>query len=339
MKYEEIIKNNCEKYSKIAWWPNYAFHCTDVRNAVSILDLERLFSRQFANLLGVMQNDNASRQVIDMTRSDTTAHVRFYFRPHTPTQYYNEGFKHSALRYDNDPMANMPVPVFFVFDLAKLLKMPGVQFSERGQAGYGSILHQGEEAFEKLNFEKIYDNGFSSKEDLAYRHAEILYPNSFDINTCLKAIVCRNHIERITLLNLLKNKNVKAYKKYSNKIQLRSDMFENNGLFIRDYQYYGNNMSFHFSDTLQKKRYIERMMKKNNVEKLDPVEALIKIYWVKDNEILHMSEVEFQIDYLNQTSVSFIIPDKNADSMLSIVYFEEKEMCVVEQTLVESELV
>ena len=86
MSYKEIIQNN-EKYAPVRWWPHYAYHYTDIQNAVSILESEMLYSRTQAEELHVMQNDNASRQVIDMTRDRITSYVRFYFRPLTPTQY------------------------------------------------------------------------------------------------------------------------------------------------------------------------------------------------------------------------------------------------------------
>lgn len=103
-----------------------------------------------------MLNDNASRQVIDMTNISVLSNVRFYFRPLTPTQYFNEGYKHPALRYDNDSKANVPVPIFFLFDLAKLLSFKGVKFSERRQAGRGADLCEGVEEFSKFDFKKIY---------------------------------------------------------------------------------------------------------------------------------------------------------------------------------------
>ena len=87
MGYSEIIKENCEKHSSVSWWPKFAFHYTDVTNAVSILDTGYLYSRVNAERMKIMKNDNASRQVIDMTISEAAAHVRFYFRPLTPTQF------------------------------------------------------------------------------------------------------------------------------------------------------------------------------------------------------------------------------------------------------------
>ena len=112
MEYIDIIRDNSEKRSPVSWWPKFAFHYTDVTNAVSILSSGFLYSRADATHLRVMENDNASRQVIDMTDSAVVSKVRFYFRPLTPTQYYNEGYKHPALRYDGDENANVPVPIF-----------------------------------------------------------------------------------------------------------------------------------------------------------------------------------------------------------------------------------
>lgn len=88
MEYIDIIRDNSENRSPVSWWPKFAFHYTDVTNAVSILSSGFLYSRADATHLRVMKNDNASRQVIDMTDSDVVSKVRFYFRPLTPTQYH-----------------------------------------------------------------------------------------------------------------------------------------------------------------------------------------------------------------------------------------------------------
>ena len=97
MNYRDIIHNNCNQ-SKVSWWPKYAYHFTDVRNAVNILRTGTLYSRIEADERKLMVNDNASKQVIDMTHAAALSNVRFYFRPLTPTQYYNEGYKHRLLR-------------------------------------------------------------------------------------------------------------------------------------------------------------------------------------------------------------------------------------------------
>ena len=192
MEYIEIIRENCEKHSRVSWWPKFAFHYTDVTNAIGILSSGYLYSRTNATHLNMMRNDNASRQVIDMTSSGVESKVRFYFRPLTPTQYYNEGYKHGSLRYNHDENANVPVPVFFLFDLDKLLSLPGVHFSETTQAGHGAKTYSGVEAFSKINFDYIYDNSYENFDTTKnYRHAEIMHPNSLAIETCLHSILCR----------------------------------------------------------------------------------------------------------------------------------------------------
>lgn len=213
MTFQQIIEKNCEKYYP-AWWPKYAYHFTDVTNIIGILSLGMLYSRAQATRKGVMGNDNASKQVIDMTATRTTSYARFYFRPLTPTQYNNEGFKHIQLRYDGDINANIPVAIFLIFDLESLLKTEGVLFSAEGQAGYGKPLFYGEKAFARLPFDKIYSDGPCDSDTIRYRHAEILCPDYYAIDGSLRMIVCRNECEKATLLNLLYSKDRKAYYKY-----------------------------------------------------------------------------------------------------------------------------
>ena len=243
--------------SAVKWWPRFAYHYTDISNAVSILLSGKLYSRISASYMDLMKNDNASRQVIDMTSSEITSYVRFYFRPLTPTQYYNEGFKHFSIRYDKDVNANVPVPVFFVFDLNKLLCDPKTMFSECSQAGYGTKLYKNVADFERLNFEKIYGYGIPNKEDVPYRHAEIVYPEQYEIDESLIRIVCRNETEKQSLCNLLREQNPRVFYKYKNSITVsKTDMFENNGLFVSDCDYYGNTLGIRFSNSKSKRDYL-----------------------------------------------------------------------------------
>ena len=63
MEFEQIVDENLKKYG---WWANYAYHFTDVTNAVSILQSERLYSR--INASEFMKNDNASSHVLYFTK-------------------------------------------------------------------------------------------------------------------------------------------------------------------------------------------------------------------------------------------------------------------------------
>ena len=343
MSYSDIILDNRFHHSPVRWWPQFAFHYTDVTNAVSILDSGMLFSRSNAEHLGLMHNDNASRQVIDMTQAEAQSCVRFYFRPLTPTQYYNEGFKHIQLRYDDDENANTPVPIFFLFDLAKLLSLPGVRFSEQKQAGYGSTLLQGEDDFAKMNFDYIYSIGPKNIGEMKpYRHAEILHQNSMPIDTCLRYIGCRNKVERLTLMNLLKRQNPKAFHKYKDKIYIiKENAFEYNGLYVTNCQYHDGVISISFSDTYEKKYYTRSQKAKNSVTDLKPVKIRIELDWLNSRGIIGHSATEVMRDYESTADMIYKkLPVYPTARFLRIqVFIEDKLMCCVEHALDDSELI
>ena len=70
-----------------------------------------------------------------------------------------------------------------------------IKFSEMSQAGNGAPMLCGEKSFTELSFEKIYSDGFVAEDILKYRHAELLYPNSYEINNSLEVILCRNEFD------------------------------------------------------------------------------------------------------------------------------------------------
>lgn len=309
MTFSEIISRNYT-VAPVKWWTKFAFHYTDISNALSILQSETLYSRLYAQEEHLMKNDNASYQVIDMTASNAQSYVRFYFRPLTPTQYYNEGYKHPQLRYCNDPNANVPIPIFFAFNLEKLLSDPKVKFSETSQAGHGSIMRSGESEFEKLAFDKIYSDGYVDDEIKKYRHAELLYPNSYPINNSLEAILCRNEFEQSMLLSLLRNANEKLFYKYKSLIKVcREKMFEKNGLFIQDIHLDGNKISFSFADTYEKQRYTNAMLQKNEIKTLEPVKMLFTFEWRNTRQTLQKASIESTLDYQKTGGIVFTLPE------------------------------
>lgn len=309
MTFSEIISRNYS-VAPVKWWTKFAFHYTDISNALSILQSETLYSRLYAQEEHLMKNDNASYQVIDMTASNAQSYVRFYFRPLTPTQYYNEGYKHPQLRYCNDPNANVPIPIFFAFNLEKLLSDPKVKFSETSQAGHGSIMKSGEAEFEKLAFDKIYSDGYVDDEVIKYRHAELLYPNSYPICNSLEAILCRNEFEQSMLLSLLRNANEKLFYKYKSLIKVcREKMFEKNGLFIQDIRLDGNKISFSFADTYEKQRYTNTMLQKNEINTLDPVKMLFTFEWRNARQTLKKASIESPLDYQKTGGIVFTLPE------------------------------
>lgn len=336
MTYAEIIQNNCEKVNP-SWWPKFAYHYTDVTNAVSILSSGKLYSRVKAGAKGVMENDNASRQVIDMTETRATSYVRFYFRPLTPTQYHNEGYKHRQIRYDGDINANVPVPVFLLFDLEKLLSMEGTKFSALSQAGRGNPEYSGVDDFAALPFDSIYSNGYCTDEVRMHRHAEILYPDEFPIEPTIRGIFCRNDCERSTLMNLLKDNNPTAFYRYKDKIRVaRSDTFERNGLFVESILYHDNTISCVFSATPEKEKYAKRYAR----GELDHMEASFLFEWKNSKETLKSLVHTLSISYWEKPVAFARLPQiKGAHTLRVTLKIDGQLICVFEHSLTAFELV
>lgn len=336
MEFRDVIERNAQLNIPVRWWTRYAFHYTDIRNAVSILASGQLYSRTEATELHVMSNDNASRQVIDMTGSDITSKARFYFRPLTPTQYHNEGYKHPALRYHGDHEANVPVPVFLVFDLEKLLSLPGVEFSEKSLAGQGDRLLSGVESFEKLDFERIYSTGWmqDSATDTKYRHAEIVHPSPFRIDSCLKYILCRNMLERTTLLNMLMRKKSRAFTQYQNIIKCpKREVFQQNGLYLQSCSIHENVAEIAFSYTGEAAKFTATMKQKHNVAQLPPIPARICVQWFSGDSLVHVASAAFEVDFEDPQDKTFALPSIAADRVSISVFFDGNQMCLVEHPI------
>lgn len=80
MKYSDIIENSIASgvcKPSCSWWPRYAFHYTDIRNAVKIIDSGVLYCRERAARMDLMVNDNASEQVLSHTKYDVLNSVSF----------------------------------------------------------------------------------------------------------------------------------------------------------------------------------------------------------------------------------------------------------------------
>lgn len=187
-------------------WTSFCFHFTNLNNAVSILQNGMLVSRNKALESGIMENENASTDVINQTDEEWKQYVRLYFRPRTPTQYNNEGFRSKSNL--GALQAHCPFPVFFLFDLERTLQKPNCYFTKNSLAKSGMHeLLQTPQQFSELPFSKIYHEGpFESHERdeiVACRHAEIVALDELKLDEALKFIIVRSQSEKNTLLSLL----------------------------------------------------------------------------------------------------------------------------------------
>lgn len=105
-------------------WAGYVYHFTHLTNALEIINKRQISSRNLA-MKGAKFSDAAGSVV--NRRHDAHDYARFYFRPQTPTQFYNEclGKDYLSDKYDqalNLGLPKCPIPVFFKFSIDEIFK-------------------------------------------------------------------------------------------------------------------------------------------------------------------------------------------------------------------------
>lgn len=321
MTYNDIIKKQRSMLPKSRnWWPKYFYHFTDIQNALGIIDKGWIFGRQTAIENKLMQTDNASNSVISLSSNGIKEYARLYFRPKTPTQFHNEGYKPEAVR-KSDINANCPIPVFFFLDAEKVLNMEGTKFSEVSCAGKSDLdLLNGEENFSKLPFDKIFHEGRlddQNKDDIIkHRHAEVVRLGGIPIKECLKGIVCRSIAEKQTLLYILRTLYYEKYCEYRDLITYNPqlDMFFNNGIFIKEVRYDGE-LHILLNDVSKRKSYNSKDTLINcrvAIDYLDPF-----------GKILNRQSYPFKLDYLKIAEININIPSVFKGYVISEIYFDD----------------
>jgi len=213
------------------WWPQYLFHCSDITNILNILESDKLYSRNSLKHNDIGFNDIASSDVIENTQDQWKDYARLYFRPKTPTQYHNEGFRPQ----DNISLkASCPFPIYLMFNSKKILTRENTVFSD-GNLG-STTTNTGTDAkfFNSLDFSKIYHaeplmDNYEKKDIIHHRCAEVAIPDFLDLSA-LEYIWCRSKAEMDTLLNLLTQN---TRKKFKNRIGCS----ERNNLFFAEWAF------------------------------------------------------------------------------------------------------
>lgn len=298
MNYKDVLDRHKENLpNNIKWWPNFLYHFTDVHNASRILCDGYIWSRQQAEEKKIMANDNASHAVIESTEQDNKCYGRLYFRPLTPTQFHNEGYKPEAVRNLD---ASCPVPIFFCLSANATLQFQGTMFAEKGLSGRRHNIKSSVEEFQKLNFRKIYHHGFYTSEESdikEYRHSEVIRENGFPIEPLLKGILCRSEAERETLLFLIKQHSIRLYNTYKSKIIYNPKLycFYRNGIYIKNVSVYGGKIEVEFNDP--------ELRKISSAKDVIDLNIQIEIsYRLKNGQVLQVETGEGNLDYSNVRS-------------------------------------
>ena len=184
------------------WWTKYLFHFTDVKNAVNILRSGSLLSRQQIIMSDPDFEDSASPDVIENTDEKWKDHVRFYFRPRTPTLYHNEGF---CPKNEQNLNAHCPIPIYLLFNFHAIITLPETEFSATSFARLTTETYRDAQEFRQLPFDDIYHDKWFSSQDrdkiIGARQAEVVYPQRINLQF-LEQICCRSQAEYETLRNL-----------------------------------------------------------------------------------------------------------------------------------------
>lgn len=188
--------------------PTKLYHYTDILNILLILKEKHLYSRNICKERSLMINDNALPSVINKTTFENKSFVRFYFRPKTPTQYINEGFKSRAKFENDEDYTHCPMPIFLLFDIKKILAMKSSMFVNKNLA-YNPPKFTSIKELRNFDFDKIYHSGDikNDREIIERRHSEVLIPDKCSLEF-LTSINCRSNAEKDTLLYLLKKNNI-----------------------------------------------------------------------------------------------------------------------------------
>jgi|GEM_PF-3085098 len=325
MSYKNILdefKRNLPEERR--WWPDYFYHFTDVHNAAKIIGDGWIYSREKANQERVMENDNASRVVIEITNSANKIYGRLYFRPLTPTQFHNEGFKPESVR-NKDINASCPIPVFFLLSVEKTMQLDGVKFAERGISGNRHDIKVSEEEFSKLNFSKIYHDGAYDSNvhwDIReYRQSEVLCEGGFPIQSTIRGIMCRSNAERETLLYLLKKYSLRVYASYKKLIMYnpKARMFYGNGIFIKEVSIVNDTLSLELNSR-------DLRVGSRGSEVLFAVKIEVA-YIGEGGQQLHFSVGAAQMNYCTIESLGMKLDNiQNCTKVLVKVKFDEATM-------------
>jgi hypothetical protein len=217
-----------QQYSQ---WKGHIYHFSHIENAVAIIKNRKIQSRNKATIKG-----DAAGNVVHL-RDDAHDYARFYFRPHTPTQFYNEFLgKNTTDGYNSSNFGwvswyekarglgfpKCPIPIFFKFSLQEVLFKNEKQCCisngnmQTGSTQFGSV----EKMINKFGFDDLYYTPvqYATKEDYNryrnYAQQEFLVKDKLSFDDLSEfEIICPSDADRTLLINLLGQENRNIFSK------------------------------------------------------------------------------------------------------------------------------
>lgn len=189
-------------------WPHFLYRHEPIENAIKILRTGSLFSRNYALQHNLIGTDIAPDAVINSTDA-AYKYARLYFRPKNPTQYHIEGIRKADSYYQGK---HAGLTVMFLFEAASVLTRDSTRFSCGNMQSPLSEIYDGDDGFDKLNFDHIYHDSFhNDKEITRQRCAEVLPQSGLKLKDTLGYIVVRTDADLATLKHSLASMGLNCY--------------------------------------------------------------------------------------------------------------------------------
>lgn len=190
----------------------FIYHFTHLFNAIGIIKERKILSRNKAD----GKFANAAGNLVER-RSTAHDYARFYFRPQTPTQFYNECLGWDSLlttsynksyysQARNLGLPKCPMPIFFKFDLKEvLMRMLDSCFYSTGnmQTNWSQVKKVADEP-SMLNTQHLYSSVADFENYKHYSQQEFLIKEEFDFSELDSfEIICYNSEHADILKSLL----------------------------------------------------------------------------------------------------------------------------------------
>ncbi|MCX7612341.1 MAG: DarT ssDNA thymidine ADP-ribosyltransferase family protein [Ignavibacterium sp.] len=214
-------------------WAGKIYHFTHIENAVEIILNKKILSREKA----VNFKDSAGEKFISQTHEEIKKFARFYFRPLTATQYYNE---HLGAVTKLGDLPQCPIPIFFVFSIKEVM-----EFLEKHDRKYyisnNNLRHYPKaeigndyeflKKFDFINIYKKYEECHDPKIFLRASSQEFIVEDELNLKELKDIeIICEDEYAKETLLNLLSKKlenNPEEIENIKTKIRINKSFYYN----------------------------------------------------------------------------------------------------------------
>lgn len=196
------------------------YHFSHLENAVTIIKEQQIKSRQLANF-----KDSAGAGIISQTLEDRKQYARFYFRSHTPTQYYVENWgrgQYSLDHINGEPVC--PVPVFFIIPIDEIIESVNWKVSLGTMASHNVQYGNTFDIVSKFDFDSLYKMKSDVDHDryMAASHQEFLVKDSLHLDRINYRLAVQDSEARNALLIMLND-----YEKWEPLISIDPDLFYN----------------------------------------------------------------------------------------------------------------